>query len=208
MNSIQLSELQQDAITELLNIGMGQAADSLSQMLNDEVKLSLPSFEILAWKEMLHRVDTTPNQKLVIVGQHFEGPFWGDALLLFRREQSLSLVRALMGDEMSEEMLVELEQDALTEVGNVILNACLSSLANVLTHEVISEIPTFNVGFADQIIDEFISPQKEIAVFLRVNFAIHAKNVDGYVAFILEIQSLEKLKENIDKHYLSHLELD
>lgn len=207
MNNFQLSELQEDAITELLNIGMGQAADSLSQMLDDEVKLSLPSFEILARKEMIHRVDIPPNEKLVVVSQHFKGPFWGDALLLFRREQSLALVRALMGDEIPEEMLEELEQDALTEVGNVILNACLSSLANILTYEVISEIPTFNVGSARQIVDTFISPKKEVAVFLRVNFSIHSKNIDGYVAFILEIQSLEKLKENIDRHYLSHLEL-
>jgi len=207
VDNIQLTELQRDAITELLNVGMGQAADSLSQMLNDEVKLSLPSFEILDWKDMIDRVDTPPNEKLVVVGQHFDGPFWGDALLLFHREQSLALARALMGDEMPEEMLIELEQDALTEVGNVILNACLSSLGNILTHEVINEIPTFNLGLANQVINNFISSKQDVAVFLRVNFSIHTKNIAGYVAFILDIQSLEKLKENINKHYLPHVDL-
>ncbi len=44
---MELSELQEDAISELLNIGMGTAASALSQMVGEEVMLSVPSVTIV-----------------------------------------------------------------------------------------------------------------------------------------------------------------
>ena len=65
--------------------------------------------------------------------QSFEGPFSGRALLIFPEAQSLELVRSIVGAEHSLEDVIDLEQEALAETGNIILNACLATIANVST---------------------------------------------------------------------------
>lgn len=198
---LQLTELECDAIVELLNIGMGQAANSLSEMVQEEVKLAVPSLELLSRQVAISRLNGYPHKRIAAVKQHFDGPFSGDALLLFPQEKSLELVRAIMkGEEVPLEMLSELEQDALTEVGNIILNSCLGSLANILTYELTSELPVFITGTATEVLDACLAQNDDIVMFLRMDFALHTKDISGYVAFILEIPAIEQFKISIDNY--------
>jgi len=204
---IQLTELQCDAITELLNIGMGLAARSLSEMVREEIKLTVPRVELLTRKSAVDHLNGNPQRRIAAVKQHFEGPFWGDALLLFPQEKSLELVRVLMKDEeIPLEMLTELEQDALTEVGNIILNSCLGSLANILTEELSSELPVFISGTATEVLDGcVVQEDNEMIMFLRMDFALQQKDISGYVAFILEIPAIEQFKQSIDNYLRENL---
>jgi chemotaxis protein CheC len=197
---IQLTELQSDAISELLNIGMGQAAHSLSEMVNEEVKLSIPSLELLTRQTAAAKLVHNSPQHIAVVRQNFKGPFWGEALLLFPEDKSLELVRHLIKKEVPLEMLMELEQDALTEVGNIILNACLSSLANILATDLVSDLPIFMTGTATEVLNADISRSDEVVMFLRMEFSLQSKNIGGYVAFVLEISSIKQFLKDIDRY--------
>ena len=74
--------------------------------------------------------------------QSFEGPFSGRALLIFPQAQSLELVRSIVGADQSLEDVIDLEHEALAETGNVILNACLATIANVLHRTMRMSLPT------------------------------------------------------------------
>lgn len=197
---IHISELQRDAITELLNIGMGQAAASLSEMFNEEVELSVPSVELLSRPHVVMRLNGQSSRRIAAVKQHFEGALCGEALLLFPQDKSRELVKALLmkGEEASLNMLIELERDALTEVGNIILNSCLGSLANMLTQEFISDLPTFISGTAKEVLDACVEQKEEVVLFLRMDFVLQTKDINGYVAFLLEIPSIEQVKDKVD----------
>jgi chemotaxis protein CheC len=202
-NNIQISELQSDAITELLNIGMGHAASSLSNMVGSEVKLSIPSIELLSRVEAARRISIDPHRRVAAIRQRFYGPFWGDALLLLPQDKSLELVRILVKEEAPLEMLMALEQDALTEIGNVILNCCLGSFGNILAHEITSELPVFLTGSAIEILlgDNKSHSSEDIVMFLRMDFILQSKDIEGYVAFILEIASIDKFKAKVDEYF-------
>lgn len=209
-DDIYLSELQRDAITELLNIGMGRAAAALSEMVSEEVHLSVPSVEVLSRTEAAHKINGNPNKRIAAVRQHFQGPFWGDAILLFPQEKSLELVRILLREEnIPLETLTELERDALTEVGNIILNSCLSSLGDMLNYEVTSHLPMFITGTATEVLENehpqvSISQLDDVVMFLRMDFALRSKDISGYVAFILEIPSIAQFKLRIDQYLSGH----
>ena len=64
------------------------------------------------------------------IHQVFEGEITGRALLIFPDTKSLELVRAVIGGELPLEEIIELEQEALAEIGNIILNGCLATIAN------------------------------------------------------------------------------
>ena len=196
-DNIRLSELQHDAIVELLNIGMGKAARSLSEIVHEEIKLSTPSLELVTRQMVANHLNTA---NITAIKQHFNGPFWGEAFLLFPSEKSLELVKVFIKDDVPQNMLAELEIDALTEVGNIILNACISSLANNLTHELTSELPVFMTGTATEVLEIKATITDEIVMFLRMNFTLQSTNIEGYVAFILEVPSIKQFKISIDEY--------
>ncbi|EIJ44151.1 chemotaxis protein CheC, inhibitor of MCP methylation [Beggiatoa alba B18LD] len=194
---IQLTELEIDVITELLNIGMGQAAAALSTMVNAEVKLSIPNIEFVSRQSAACSINKTPDKPITAIRQRFHGSFWGEAILLFPEDKSLELTRAIIKTELSTAELRELEQDAMIEVGNIILNSCLASFADILGHELINELPTFTVGSAIEVLSNTIPIEQDIIMLLKIDFTLQTKDIIGYVAFVLDISSLEELKVKV-----------
>jgi chemotaxis protein CheC len=198
-----IGEIERDAITELLNIAIGQAAAGLSQLVEDEVRLSVPFIDFLTPAQAAQRLDSeTKGAEAVAVRQHFTGPFAGDILLLFPERRSLDLVRHMLGDEVPLSQLTELEQEALQEVGNIILNACLGSLANQLSLTVESSLPTYLRGLGSRILAggsarDGLLDHGGLAMFLHVDFALMSKDIDGYLAFIMDIASAERFVDAV-----------
>jgi CheY-specific phosphatase CheX len=130
--AVEFAELELDALTELVNLGVSKAATNLAQMVHEEVVLTVPSVALLGRQEAIRVLGEREAKELVAVHQVFEGDITGRVLLIFPEEKSLELVRAVTGGELSVEELIELEQEALAETGNVILNGCLATIANLL----------------------------------------------------------------------------
>ena len=125
--------MERDALTELVNLGVSRAASSLRVMVGHEILLSVPAFAIVPRSRRRpddRRSASHPNSSRC--GQDFEGDFSGRALLIFPETKSLELVRAITGGGLPLEDIVALEQEALAETGNIILNNCLATIANVL----------------------------------------------------------------------------
>jgi chemotaxis protein CheC len=205
MGSQRLSELQRDAITEFLNIGMGQAAASLSEIVNEEVKLSIPTVDLLTCQGVAKSLNQQGEQVLMAaIRERFDGPSWGgEAILLFPQEQGKALVRALIEGDISPEMLAELEEDALMEVGNIVLNACLSSCSDMLSCEIVSGVPIFITAPVTELIGGFFTDCSDDRImFLQVGFTLDSKNVMGYVALMLETTMSDNFVVNIN-NYLS-----
>lgn len=130
---LRLSEMEEDALKEFFNMGLGMAANSLSQMVHNEVLLSLPRLKVVSCEEASEMLDENQGDELVAVRQNFKGELTGTALLIFPGSESLELVRTLLSDDTPLEVLVELEQETLQDVGNLILNAFLESFTQMMS---------------------------------------------------------------------------
>ena len=82
----------------------------------------------------------------------FEGDITGRALLIFPDTKSLELVRAVTGGELPLEEIIELEQEALAETGNIILNGCLATIANMLQRNLKMSLPEILRGEPDDLL--------------------------------------------------------
>jgi chemotaxis protein CheC len=205
-----IGEDERDAVTELLNIAIGQAAASLSQLVEDEVCLSVPFVDFLSPAQAAERLEEeTHGADSVAVRQHFEGRFYGDILLIFPERRSLDLVRHMLGDEVPLEQLTELEQEALLEVGNIILNACLGSLSNQLGLAVEGSLPVYVRGRGASILDtgeaKHHPGQEEMVMFLHVDFSLLRKDIHGYLAFVMDIVSARHFVEAVQAYVAARL---
>ncbi len=103
-----LSELEIDALTELVNLGVSRAATNLAVMVREEVTLTVPKVALLSRSEAIRTLAERETRDLVAVHQTFDGAIVGRALLIFPEANSLELVRSLVGAELSNEDIIEL----------------------------------------------------------------------------------------------------
>ena len=196
--NIVLSDLEKDAFSEIFNVGVGHAAASLSQMVGQEVELSIPVVEIMDRHQAVLLLDSNQTTNITGIKEKFSGSFDGEALLLFPEESSMELVRLLLSEDLPLDVLSEMEQEALTEVGNIILTGCLSSLADMLQEEISNDLPVFSQGDADSLLKCNESEQKESTVmFLKTMFNIQEKNIQGYVTFLMDLEGMGLFRKKV-----------
>lgn len=191
---VPLTELERDALAEMSNIAMAKAASSLRKMVQHEVLLAVPSVDILTSVAAANLVAKPDNPKLVAVRQDFVGPFSGRALLIFPEKNSLELVRAVVGRQLALEDIVDLEDEALAETGNIILNSWVATIANLLKSALKMSLPIVIRGDGKRV---FESATSTLVLFLHIKFEIHQKQIGGYVALLMDIPSIDELRSLI-----------
>jgi chemotaxis protein CheC len=194
-----LTELELDALTEVVNIGVSRAATSLRDMVGEQVFLSVPSVAITSPVHAVELLGERESSLLIAVRQGFQGEFSGSALLIFPEKNSLELVRAVAGDHLSLEDVLELEQEALAEIGNVILNACMATIANLLNRRLVISLPEILSGSAVDLFQKSPSLLQEIVLFIHIDFSLRGRELNGYLAMIMDVPSLEALKLLVDE---------
>jgi chemotaxis protein CheC len=195
-SGVHLDELEHDALTELVNIGVSRAAGSLRKMVGHQVLLSVPALEIVSRRAAATLIREREAGALVAIRQEFAGAFAGRALLIFPQANSLSLVRAVTGDELDATEVAELEDEALAETGNVVLYGCLASMANMLQRPLTMSLPEIIRGDG-QVLFEMNDDSElrdGIVLFLYINFSVSGRDIRGYIAMLMDLPSLEALK--------------
>ena len=194
-DAIHLDELEQDALTELVNIGVSRAAGSLRKMVGHQVLLSVPSLEVVTRQAAATLIRERESGSLVAVRQDFEGAFAGRALLIFPQANSLALVRAVTGDELDGAELSDMEDEALAETGNVVLNGCLATMANMLRRPLTMSLPEVVRGDGQHLFELAETASSEgVVLFLYINFSVSGRDIRGYIAMLMDLPSLEALK--------------
>lgn len=209
---IVLDLFEEDALRELFNVGIGRAAHALSRMVDDEVHLSIPYLSIVPRANAVAMLEERAAHNVAVIQQDFEGAFNGSAFLIFPETSSLELVHSLIGEQTPMESLTELEQETLLEVGNIILNACLGSFANMMKLEFHFDLPEYLKGECPRILEQrFLAryakaceiPEEQV-VFLIVDFNTggntpRRNTIKGFVILLLDTQAVSNLKHELGK---------
>lgn len=200
MPGVDLSELEHDALTELVNIGVSRAAASLRGMVDRQVLLSVPSVEVVSRSAAAALIRERETGPLVAVRQDFNGAFNGQALLIFPEQNSLELVRSVTGDDLSAADVLDIEQEALAETGNIVLNSCLATMANMLERPLEMSLPEVIRGESARFFELGADDgEAGVVLFLYINFAVSERDIRGYIAMLMDLPSLAALKALIDE---------
>ncbi len=192
---MQLTAVQQDALIELLNIGFGRAAASLSQLTGHRVLLDVPEVAI-------HPVDDLPGilegrilTDVASVHQIFSGQVAGDALLILDHAGA-SMLKELLTNEPPLPLVIDASaREVLTEVGNILLNACLGTFGNLLQVQVSFSVPQLSLETLGGILETLRVNNESLRYALVVQAAFRLKDtqVTGYLVIVLTVASLDRL---------------
>jgi chemotaxis protein CheC len=190
------SLLEHDLLCEMFNIGVGKASASLSKMVNQEVMFSVPTVELKTREGLAGELGK--ERPICSISQEMKGPFSAKSMLLFPADSGLLVVRAMLNTHVSDEMLAELQHEALSEIGNVVLNACIGSIADTLSNNFTVGLPVFDISKPDRLFHIKDSTENDVVLLIRIFMTLRESEVTGYLAFILGDISLKELRDNLD----------
>ena len=198
---VNLSEMENDALVEIFNIGVGHAAAAMSEIVNEEVTMSVPSITFLDRAEAAALLGSKRDgERICGVSQHYEGAFATEAILMFPEDKSLEIVRLMVGDSMPLDQLTEMEQEAMSEIGNIILNSCVGTLANLFDSELHGSLPVYHVGTSAEILSVCSEQGNDVVLMLHIDFVLSKHQIHGYVAFVLDLSALHDLKDQVSRY--------
>ncbi|HEX4120450.1 MAG TPA: chemotaxis protein CheC [Verrucomicrobiae bacterium] len=197
---MELTVSQKDALTELINIGYARAASALSDLTGHRITLEVPEVAIHLIAEITPRLQGVIKGEVASVNQVFSGPITGNAILLLDREAALLLNR-LLTDRPGITGFDGAAREVITEVGNIVLNACLGAFGNLLKVQVSFTVPSLQIDDVQKVLRSITIHDKglEYALIIHTHFYMRVNNVSGYLVIILGVTSLETLLRELKK---------
>ncbi|HZJ57616.1 MAG TPA: chemotaxis protein CheC [Clostridia bacterium] len=188
-----LNDIYLDAFKEVGNIGAGNAATSLSKLLNRRINMNVPEIKILRFNE----VETVVGgaEKLVAgIYLEFVGDIRGTILYILDKDSANNLLHLLMPNYCRDHQgdFSKIESSALQEVGNILASAYLGSLSALTGLYVKPSTPALAYDMAGAILSvpliEF-GQVGEQAFFIETLFIDGLDRIKGNFFLIPEIDS-------------------
>jgi chemotaxis protein CheC len=198
---MEFDEDAQDALTELINIGVGRAAGLLNEITGSNIRLSVPEIHLIPFGDLAGVNKTVLGSDLLsTVMQEFHGQFSGVTALVFPPDSALTLVNLLSGEETGTDSMDAVQVETMKEVGNIIINAVMGSISNILSENLSFSLPVYFEGQLSTIAtDRFRGMQDDWVVIAKTQFLIESKKIEGTILLVFEVGSLERLMESIRK---------
>jgi chemotaxis protein CheC len=200
-----LSAVQRDALTEVVNIGAGRAAKRIATMLEDEVEMVVPVVDLVDYEDLPGFLSIAAEEDVVCIQQEVSGSITGDIMLLFYTQEGLRLMQQLIAplqpfNAGSDDEMRRFENEAMTEVGNIIISACASAISGFLAGAVKMKVPTYNEGALDKIIPQIVQSQGETkALVMRASLRALKREVSTTLIITLSVDNLNSVLKRLDE---------
>ncbi|MFM0047534.1 chemotaxis protein CheC [Paraburkholderia sediminicola] len=197
-----LTEDQRDALQEVANLAMGQAATRLARLLDAFIELSVPRVKVVAVSEAAAalREMTGIEDTVSAVRQGFRSDIKGEALVICR-SGSIDQLCSLVSDPYSRSSYETVSQKELVfDVANVLTGACVSCILDQLGRTPVFSAPGL-LGEA-MTLDEVFQPgvlQWEVALLVEVNFALEDQSFRAHLVMLMAEESIRHMSEALDE---------
>jgi len=171
-NSFNLMQL--DALKEVGNIGSGNAATALSQLLNRKIDMNVPSINIISFQDIFSSIGGEDLVVGIIVRVLGDTP--GSMLYVLDMGTALSIIESLTGEIGGE--ISEMGDSVLREIGNIISGSYLNAIAMLTNLLIIPSVPAVATDM--------------LGAILSTTFIESGQ----YDDFVLDIESVFKQGEN------------
>jgi chemotaxis protein CheC len=195
-----LSELHFNALCDIINIGTECAAQGLGEVIGEAVETSLPTVELVKLENTSTKTLLLESGQFGVVTQEFSGDLTGEVLMLFAEDDALRIVRSMMGTIIDLDVVREFENEAMCELGNIMINACLSSIADSLHIPIESSIPRYDIKSGDDIVGYIKADSSQGFVLAsHVDISVEQHPIQGKLFFLINAISLSDVVDEIDQ---------
>jgi chemotaxis protein CheC len=199
-----MSELEIDALKEMMNIGFGRAAATLSEIMDVNLLLSVPIISMVGAADIAGfiRHQASGNIAYSMVEQFFLGKFAGTSLLLLPEAEGrnlISLFSTASIEDLRTQELDNLARETIMEIGNILIGACVGMISELMNNHVTFRPPQYLSGTVDRLdLDEHLKGAGSVALIFKTIFHFDKMNIQGNLFLITSDQSVVWMKSAID----------
>lgn len=183
----ELSEMQMDALREAGNIGAGNAAIALSQMVEERIGLSMPRASIMALSQVPELVGG-PEAPVAGIYLRIEGEVSGSIMLLIEEESARSLADLVLGEgeegEPKKSDDIVIYNSALQEMGSILSGAYLNALGLLTGLLFKPTIPFYANDMAGAIVDCVLvdlGASEDFVIVIGTDFHVSSVKIEGHL---------------------------
>lgn len=195
-----MDDFEFDVLTEIGNIGAGNATTALSQLINAKIDMNVPKVEMLTFAELAEIIGGAETLVAGIL-LNLEGDIEGSMLFILESSAAKLFVQQLMGYEMVEgNEFSEMEISALQEIGNIISGAYLSAISGMTNLTINVSVPSLAFDMAGAILSvpaiEF-GKLGDKALLIESLFKDLDVDISGYFILIPTMESYGRIMKSL-----------
>jgi chemotaxis protein CheC len=190
-----LDARQADALTELLNIAYGLTASKLSEISGARVQIDAPIVGIFPLQDLAAELGLLEAGDVAAVHQAFTGSISGDAMLFLDYEGAVRLSNVFVEEGLRSDRLDSNTGEVVTEIGNMLLGACLGVFGNLLEMRISFSVPALHLDSMKPLLTSLsiVGDELRHAIVISTSFDIRKQGVAGQLSIALGASSLERL---------------
>lgn len=193
-------DFKMDVLKEVGNIGAGNAATALSQLLNKPIDMAVPKVQLLNFEEIADKVGGA-EEIVYAVFLRVEGEAPGNLFFILSPEAAMNLLSRLGGIEIGmDEELGEMELSALNEIGNILAGSYLSSLADFTSLSMYPTVPALAMDMAGAILSYGLlqfGQMGDDALLIDTTFFEGKNEIEGQFFLIPDPESFPKIFKSL-----------
>lgn len=193
-----LSTFQMDALKEIGNIGAGNAATALSQMVSRKIDMTVPQISALPFNQVADMVGG-PEQLVIGLYLRVEGNAPSNILFILPVQSASALIDMLMSKPLgTTKEFSELDISALKEIGNILAGAYLNALAMFTNFVFSPSVPAIAMDMAGAILSTVLIQLGEVgdhALVIETIFFGDDQEVKGHFFLLPEPGSLDLIMD-------------
>lgn len=194
-----LSALQIDALREAGNIGAGNAAIALSQMVQKKVGLSTPKASLMRLTDVPELVGG-PEAPVAGVYLNVSGDCSGSILLLLEEDSAGRLAGLMVPSEMDAPEMTVVKKSALQETGSILSASYLNALGQLTGLLFKPSVPGFAMDMAGAILDYVLvdlGASEDYVLVVETDFVVSGVKILGHLVLFPDLGTLSKILERL-----------
>jgi len=214
LSTLKLTEIQRDALQEVGNIGAGNAANALAQMINKRVDINIPSVEMVELDEYANSI-SRKNEKLLVAWSNVVGKTRATVLTLFNMKDAVDITSIIVDDTDKKQIdlrkkinkasdFPELYKSAISELGHILGSHYVSAIGDLLGLRLMTEPPDMSVDTGQQlfkILKEEIGLMKKLSLVINTSVIVTDFKITGTFLFIPSLETLQELLDALLRFY-------
>ena len=196
----ELDATQIDVLRELGNIGAGNAATSLSVMLDEGVGISVPEVKILDYDGVVRTVGDPEDLGIAIMIQ-YGGDVRGIVLFILNHDDAQNIGEILIGQpdgnkESNSESMSDMKLSMVKEIGNILGCSYLGSIATMTGLEFEISVPYVAIDMVGAILSApllLFSIDNSKILLIEESFVTDSRKMKSHVILFADIESLNTI---------------
>lgn len=193
---MEYNEMQIDALREIGNIGLGNAATAMAQIMGNEIQITVPKVNLISLEEIFSKTD---DHVVYAVVARVLGEAPGNILFAFDEETMMRVAAKLVGEQEGDD-LNELGYSALGEIGNILFATYMNAIGQVTGLKLFPSVPATTKDMFTAILSTIFiesGQYSDCVLDIETGFSQENEDLKGDFYFIPTPGSLEKILESL-----------